>query len=79
MTIATQALPERTTPQCPRCGNKDGIHTGGGLPGRHGHRAYDIYSDTFGMLRCPHCGLRSHYAEFHKTSQLDEVQKHQRR
>jgi predicted nucleic-acid-binding Zn-ribbon protein len=55
------------SPKCPKCANTQGIKDGG--PTLNGHREYDILSDTFGVCRCPHCGYRAHYAEFHKPTQ----------
>jgi predicted nucleic-acid-binding Zn-ribbon protein len=50
--------------ECPKCRNRDGIKDGG--PALRGHRAYDVRTDTFGLCRCPKCGLKAHWSEFHK-------------
>jgi predicted nucleic-acid-binding Zn-ribbon protein len=50
--------------KCPRCANTQGIKDGG--PGLRRRRAYDVLHDTFGLLRCPHCGYKAYAAEFRK-------------
>jgi hypothetical protein len=66
MQIAVQQT-SNTPAECPKCKNRDGIRDGG--PSLSGHRAYDIYSDTFGLLRCPRCRFKGLYADFHQPKQ----------
>lgn len=61
--VAVQPDP-RPIAECPKCKNRDGIRDGG--PSLAGHRAYDVMTDSFGLLRCPKCQFRAGWAEFHK-------------
>lgn len=62
MNIAVQCT-SNTPAECPKCRNREGIRDGG--PGLRGHRSYDIWTDTYGLLICPRCHYRAHYSEFH--------------
>jgi predicted nucleic-acid-binding Zn-ribbon protein len=64
--VAVQPDP-RPIAECPKCKNREGIRDGG--PSLSGHRAYDIYSDTYGLLRCPRCRFKGLYADFHQPKQ----------
>jgi DNA-directed RNA polymerase subunit RPC12/RpoP len=50
--------------RCPKCFNTQEIRDGG--PSLRGFRAYDLMTDTWGVLRCPACGFRGGAAEFRK-------------
>lgn len=52
-----------TVAECPKCRNRDGIKDGG--PGLQGFRAYDVRSDTYGQCRCPRCGYKAKWIDFH--------------
>lgn len=68
MTEAIQTDHEaQSQARCPRCANTQGIKDGG--PTLQHFRAYDIANDCFGLLRCPHCGLKAGAAEFRTNTQ----------
>lgn len=53
--------------RCPVCANTHGIRDGGPAPS--GTQKYDVLHDTFGLLRCPHCGHRAGAAQFRLEQQ----------
>lgn len=63
-TIAVQA-PAKEVAECPNCRNREGIRDGS-LSARHRKLAYDIWTDSHGLLRCPRCAHRAPWADFHR-------------